>query len=206
MASGQNRALVLVREAFFLILALALSATVLHATRVRPINLEEMTTLADRIVSGRVVEVRGMKDPELGRDVTLVTLEVDRAVKGRADRILTFKQIGSLEAATVRGVRITGLPRYRSGEEVILFLAGTTASGLTAPLGLGQGKFVIHEDQNGRRTAVNEFGNTSLLEGLSPGASQRLGGTAREWRGRRGIPPETLLNMAESLGRQPHRP
>lgn len=203
MTARRNHAPALVREAFFLILALVLSATVLHATRVRPINLEEMTQVAKRIFSGRVVDVRDMEDPKLGRRVTLVTIDVDRAVKGRADRTITFKQIAGPDPRT--GIRsgIVGMPRYSKGEEVVLFLAGEGSTGLTSTLGLGQGKFVILGGRGGRRQAANEWANRSLLEGLSQEALGRLGSSAQQWRGRRGIPPEALLNMVETLKRKP---
>jgi len=203
MASGQNRALALVRETLLPILALALSVSALHATRVRPINLEEMTKVAKRIFSGRVVEVRDMEDPKLGRRVTLVTVDVDRAVKGRADRTITFKQIAGPDPRT--GIRsgIVGMPLYSKGEEGVLFLAGEGPTGLTSTLGLGQGKFVILGGRGGRRQAANEWANRSLLEGMSQEALGRLGTSAQYWRGRRGIPPEALLNMVETLKRKP---
>ena len=175
MAVRYNRASALVLEALFPILVLIFSATALHATRVRLVNLEELTQRADRIFSGRVADVRDIEDPKLGRRVTLVTVDVDRAVKGRVDRTITFKQIAGPDPRT--GVRsgIVGMPLYSKGEEVILFLAGESASGLTSPLGLGQGKFVILEDKKGQRRALNGAANKMLFSNLSLDAGRRLG-------------------------------
>ena len=94
---------------------------------------------------------------------------------------------------------IPGLPRFREEEEVLLFLYGDSSSGFTSPVGLGQGKFTIFSDKNGKSMAVNGFWNRNLFRKLSPEAERRLGKKASRWRGTRGIPPEKILEMVESL-------
>ena len=175
------------------------------ATRIRPANLEELTSFADRIFSGRIIEVRQSRDPELDRLVTIVTVRVEWAVKGKVGRTVTFKQLAGPDLGLGRGRGVVGMPTYRQGEKVFLFLAKEGSSGLTTTLGLGQGKFIILEDRKGGGMAVNGTANRYLFKNLSAEATNRLGAVAREWRGRKGIPPETLINMVEALKGKPQQ-
>lgn len=184
-----------------LILVLALGLGPLHASLIRSLNIEEMTARADRIFSGRVVDVRVGRDPEIGREVTYTTFVVGRGVKGEVRGRVTIKTLGGRAVDERRPSAHEGVPRFRKGEEVILFLYGNSPLGLTSPVGFGQGKFAVVEDKEGRRLAVNGLGNRNLLRGLSRAAVARLGSSARVWKGRKAIPPDTLLEMIAELAR-----
>jgi hypothetical protein len=151
-----------------------------------------MTGRAERIFAGRCVDAQVTRDASLGFDVTTLTFEVTRAVKGGQGDRVTVKVLG-------RGAGIVGMPRFRPGEEVVLFLYGESALGLSSPVGLGQGKFSVFEDKLGRRRAVNSHGNKTLFRELSPRARGRLGPAASRWKGRQSIPPDELLDLVESL-------
>ena len=86
------------------------------------------------------------------------------------------------------------VPVVREGEEVVLFLYGASDLGLTSPVGLGSGRFRVVRDKQGKRLAINDFGNATLMEGLSPGARLRVGGITRE------LTPNALLDLADTLG------
>lgn len=187
---------------------LSLSAAVLiasasvapaFASRVRILSLEEMTQHAARVFSGRCVQVRVHRDPTLERTVTLVTFEVDRAVKGAGPKRLTVKLLGDQRAVKEKGRGIEGVPRFLEGEEVILFLYGDSRSGLTSPVGFGQGKFTVVNDKQGRKVALNGLGNETLFRGLSSEAKGKLGDHADRWKGGDGIPLEALLEMVTRL-------
>ena len=184
--------------ACLLVLPAAIHAPPLMASRVKPVNLEEMTASAKTIVSGECVSVEIVRDPELGLDVASITLRVDRTVKGRADEIVTVRMIVGA-GAPERGSGVAGMPRFEPGERVILFLYGESASGLTSPVGLGQGKFTVHRDKQGREVALNGFPNRLLFQRLSADALTRLGERPMQWKDREGLPPSTLLEMVESL-------
>lgn len=154
-----------------LVLALVTPA---RASLVRPINLEEMALSAAKIVHGRCVDVAVETDPSLGQAVTRVTIAVTRQVKGRDGRRLTFRVLGDREErAGARGSE-DGVPRFKRGEELILFLYGESRSGLTSPVGFGQGKFTVLTDKRGRRLAFNARSNEGLLRKLSPAAEERM--------------------------------
>jgi hypothetical protein len=178
----------------------------IDASRIRPVNLEEMTTRADRIFRGRCTGVRIARDPETGQMVTHVTFVVDRAVKGKVRGNLKIKLLGEQDFSRAPRRGIKGLPRFRQGEEVILFLYGDSRSGLTSPVGFGQGKFTLIKNKIGEPKATNAFANENLFRGLSPAAKRDLGDQVSRWKGRREIPPDVLLEMVDALSRSASPP
>lgn len=189
------------------------------ASQIRSLNLEDLARRADRIVQGRVVEVTAERDVVLGRAVTSTTLRVERSVKGRLQGLITFRSLGARPAGPgragsgsqgrgpVRSTAVRGMPEFRPGERIVLFLYADSPLGLTSPVGFGQGKFSIVQDPKGGSLAINAFGNRSLLRGLSEAARRRLGGKTEGWKGRGPIPLENLLDLIEALvddaGRRP---
>jgi hypothetical protein len=85
------------------------------------------------------------------------------------------------------------------GEDVVLFLYGDSGSGLTSPVGFGQGKFRIVKDKSGREIALNATGNRTLFRGLSKGAETRLARDRKSWKGWSDVPPDALLDLAAGL-------
>lgn len=155
-----------------LICALALSGSVLQAraSQVRLLTLEEMTGRAARIFAGRCLRVKAVEAGAHGIPMMEVTFEVHQSLKGDARGTVTVRQPGRVGQ---RGGGIPGLPSFRAGEEVLLFLYGESPSGNSSPVGLGQGKFTVLTDKEGHRWAVNEFGNRNLLPAPAPGNGRR---------------------------------
>lgn len=132
----------------------ALAATA-HATTLLPLDALELARRADRIFEGEVVSVERAID-ENRLPVMFVTIRVTDGIKNAyPGETITFKQIDEF---------IPGLPHYEAGEHVLLFLAGVSRLGLTAPLGLGQGRFRVGEDVLGRKMLINDFSNLHLFE------------------------------------------
>jgi hypothetical protein len=185
------------RRAFAALAVALCCVTPLTASRVRPVNLEEMTARADRILSGECVEVEIVRDPQLALDVASVTLRVNRSLKGAATETLTLRMLAGGSDLNSGGV--AGVPGFAPGEEVILFLYGESSLGLTSPVGLGQGKFTVLTNKEGREIAVNGFGTAPLFRQLSPEALTRLGNQVEQWKDREGIPASVLLDMVSTL-------
>ena len=176
-------------------LVAALFVTRAHATQVRPINIEEMTERAATIFAGRCLNVRVEHDPKLGRDVTAATFRVERSIKGTAGTTITVRMPWASMVAIPSGV-----PSFARGDEVVLFLYGESATGMRAPVGLGQGRFRILTYKHGRRMAMNDVGNRNLMHGVSASARERLAGIPGL--SREGIlNPETLLESVDGLVR-----
>ena len=192
------------------VLAVVLCVTVLApppllASQVRLVNLEQMTQRAARIFSGRCTGVDVVFDSNLGRDVTVATFHVQRAVKGVSDKTVMVRM---LDVAAVHGAASdvpAGVPTFRPGEEVVLFLYGESAQGLSSPVGLGQGRFRILTDKKGRKVALNDFANSNLLNDLRPETRARLKLKDDPSTGKTAPPqseeiePTALLDAAEGL-------
>jgi hypothetical protein len=62
------------------------------------INLEQISSHADRIFYGRCVEIQVGTDAPLGQNVRYATFAPRRLVKGRASGRITIKLLGNQEA------------------------------------------------------------------------------------------------------------
>ena len=120
---------------------------VAQSTVVLEVGLEEMTHASQVIFRGAVAEV--VVGERVGRDgaiVTTTTFHVVDVLKGSAHIPSTGKFALVLPGGTFgdRTLRIPGMPVFKEGEEVLLFLEAT-ANGHTI-CGLQQGVFRVRED------------------------------------------------------------
>jgi hypothetical protein len=104
------------------------------------------------------VRVQEQVDPDTGTPVRVVSLRVrevlksnDRARRGRpsAGSVYQFRQWNH---PVLRRTHLR-MPQYAVGEEVLLFLAGTSSEGLTSPFALDQGKFTVRTIQKRNRVS-----------------------------------------------------
>ena len=191
--------------ALFCVFSSLLGSSLL-ASQVRLVNLEQMTQRAARIFSGRCIETRVENDPALGRDVTVATFRVQRAVKGVSGDTVTVRM---LSGGTSLGDEPAGVPHFNRGDEVVLFLYGESSLGLSSTVGLGQGSFKVLTDKQGRRFAFNEVANRNLMRAMRPEATARLRDRLRVPAGTEGaetVDPASLLDMAEALLDREPRP
>jgi hypothetical protein len=175
--------------------------TPVFASQIRTLNLEQLTGHADRIFHGRCLSVTVGTDPDLGQTVTYVTFSQYRAMKGSFHGKLTVKLLGNQTSQAGPAEATEGIPRFEAGEEVVLFLYGESARGLTSPVGFGQGKFKVVKDKSRIPQAINGFSNERLLDGLSSAAQAKLGARVEHLHGRRPIPLDDFLEMVQSLAR-----
>lgn len=169
-----------------------------RASQVRPMTLEEMVERAGVVVAGRCAAVRVVEDEAHRMPVTELTFDVREWIKGpRRDR-LTIRQPGAMTRAGGRG-GFAGLPAFEVGEEVVLLLYPESRSGMTSPVGLGQGKFTVRTDKQGRRWAIGAFGGLARDEPGSadtPHAAGAAGGRSG------GVAEEVLLHRLRELVRR----
>ena len=155
-------------------LAAALAAALAVATPAAsrdaiPLGFDELVDRAARIVYGTVRSVDPGRDAE-GIPATWITLDVGETLKGPVATTLTYKQVGvpePLPDGTL--LRLPGLPRYRVGDEVVVFLHGESRRGFTSPVGLGQGFFRAEDGPKGRavRAALAAGGAEDLPDFLA---------------------------------------
>lgn len=119
-----------------LALLLGLGGPPAHATVLRSLNLTELCDTSPTIVRGRVVQTRSAWRG--GRIYTAVTLRVNRSLSGakRAGDTVTFWRLGGAVGRIAQ--RVIGAPRFRAGEQVVVFLH--TRRGRLFVTGMLQGK------------------------------------------------------------------
>ncbi len=162
-------------------------------------NLEQMVDAADRIFVGKVIDTMEDYIQAAGGElpVTVYTFEVDEVLRGDIGNTLTIQQFGHRSDVFGRG-----MPHYKVGSTVVLFLHADSQYGLTSPVGLGQGDFLVKMDGARKVSVSNSRGNQGLLQGPridamleaeSPEAAQRLKSS------RRGLPYGWFRGMVIKL-------
>ena len=141
------------------------------ATVVVHLGLEEMSQASDVIAHAAVKSVEVIA-PSPGVLLTRITFHARDVVRGEGDfhsGDLTVVVIGGRGAD--REVRIPGMPTFRVGEEVLIFLERTDHG--HAFTGLSQGVFRIHfEPMTGAPVASRSIRGLGLVN-LDPGGKMR---------------------------------
>ena len=119
------------------------AATVLQATTVQRLALEDLVKKAHHIVSGKVRDSRTFWSDNGKLILTSYTIDVDENIKGQNPRTLELTTIGGKIGGLE--LHVSGMPSFEKGESTILF---TESSGsYEVVLGLGQGKFTIENGE-----------------------------------------------------------
>ena len=145
------------------------SAPAAHATVMRRLSLEELALGADAIVHGVVVRA-GTQGAASGNPMpfSVARIAVLEWIAGNeaADHVIVREP-----GARWRGkeVRLMGAPRYREGDEVLVFLARRGAHYRT--YGMSQGVFLVAPSTTGPRPAHRELEHVSYLEPRAGGSA-----------------------------------
>lgn len=130
-----------------LLLSLALTSLVprAHATTVLKVDVSQMTTMSEWVVRARVTAVENIVKAADGEgpftDVHLAIDEVYRGPAGTAPaRTLVVRLMGGAMGNGL-AMKVPGMPRFKVGEEAVLFLEKTTLG--FVPCGLEQGVWRI---------------------------------------------------------------
>lgn len=150
------------------------------ALSTRQLNMADMVRQSAEIVAGTVTGV-GQGFDERGLPYTEVTLAVAETIRGSAGATLVFRQFGlqtpiaAAEGRKYLGV-VAGMPRYATGEQVVLFLTQPSPIGFRTTIGLEQGRFKLRGGnfENGVDNA-GLFRNVDFSKGsLSPKERQMV--------------------------------
>ena len=163
-----------------IVLALAalalLSASYAAATTVQKMSLRDLAKNSDAIVLARVEDETARYDAN--KEIyTYITVRVLDPVKGpKKDDVITIRQLGGTvdKIASI----VPGMPTFKKGEEVVLFLTGKDGAGYPWVMGLQQGKYSVTADEKGEKHVRNEIDGLVLV---APGgkASEAEAGKAQ---------------------------
>lgn len=135
-----------------------------QATTVRMVNLPDMASRSDRIFFGQCLSAEVIEDTDRNLAYTEYRFRVIEEIKGvRAGEEVVFRQFLGFSLASAP---VVGIPGYRVGEKLLLFLAPDSRLGLTSPSGLQQGAF-RQMQREGQAGFLNGAGNRNLAFQLS---------------------------------------
>lgn len=164
-----------------------------QSTVMLQLDLQELTTRADKIFRGTVIGVTEGTLEAGGGELPTVSyrIAVDEMFKGEATEvkgdkaIVEIRMVGSLELdkadenGNLHFSPFRDVPRLSVGGNYVLFTTPESAIGLSVTVGLGQGAFSVYAD-DGEFMAVNEFNNAGLgLNGDGPVEYNKLGAQIR---------------------------
>jgi hypothetical protein len=159
-------------------LALLLGPSIQAAT-VQQMNLQELVGRAHLIFRGTVLDVREGKVAVGGGELPTYTyrIRVDEAFKGtfsevKGMQIAEVTTIGKLPVVQGPNARLVNalpeIPRLQVGKDYLLLTTQPSSVGLSVPVGLGQGSFLV-SGKPGQEIAVNGNNNLGLFLGMTSG-------------------------------------
>jgi len=155
----------ILRWTFSLILIGALG-TLLTATTVIPMSIEELTSAATHIFRGHVIDSRSAWDDQHSTIYTYTRLQVDETLKGSNSSVITVKQLGG--SAGGYTLHVAGVHPWSNGENVVLFLRPSDEhDGTFSVVGLMQGDFRVRRSATGEMIADNGL-HLSAAMAMSP--------------------------------------
>ena len=126
----------MMRRPFILVLAGLTLATTVHATTFVAMNERTLARSADAIVVGHIERLEAVAGRD-GRISTLVTVAVERTLKGQVNERIMLRQPGGQVGD--RGMWIAGSPEFHTGDHNLLFLsAHHDGTARTTAFGMGQ--------------------------------------------------------------------
>lgn len=161
---GRGTLFLLMRSRAVSLLFLLVLAPFVQAQRgalVKPRNLDELTSKADRIVHAYVLSAKVEPYPQYRNlSTVVVAMRVDDTLKGESVQNLTFREFiwDFRDKHDAAG--------YRKGQEIVLFLNKPAADGLTSTSGVQQGRFAVEHDRSGQAFVRANSANHVLLAGV----------------------------------------
>lgn len=127
------------------------AGTAAQATVYVAADLTDLVNESRAIVYGRVSETRAVLVDSRQRVETLVTLDVEAALKGEPGRTVVFRVPGG-EIGRYRSI-LVGAPTFELDAEVVVFLAGA-APAIPHVVGLSQGVLRVARDSRSESLVV----------------------------------------------------
>lgn len=177
----------------------------LFGTSVRQVNLSQMVQYADRVFYGKCLSAEVKLDPDSGVMVQEYRFQVMESLKGVGEGdVVVVRQLSNLGRG---GPAIPGMPSYRKGQELLLFLHGNSRLGLTSPVGMAQGTFRKLKLADGEVGFMNPQGNRNLSRDLgrqSPAAEVLTGEELQYLDSGEPVPLSMFREMVGKLDRFHH--
>ena len=156
-----------------LVLSVVCWATGGRATTFVVASINQLAAASDAIVLGQVTDIQGHESA--GHLETLVTLAIERSLRGAGSDTLTLVQDGGAVGNVHRWT--FGAPTFFVGERVLVF-ARRDSSGALATTFLGMGKFRVVRSSDGSEFALRNLDESTVLSSGS-GQTDPVAGRSR---------------------------
>ena len=133
-----------------------------EAGTAQKLEIENLVGQCDQGFEGRVQHIRVVEAGQK-RIETEVTFSVSRRFWGAGGSELVVRMPGGV-LPDGRGLVLPGLPRFREGEELLLFLSAESRTGTRVPVGLAQGRFRIERRAGSAKTLVRDQDELELYD------------------------------------------
>lgn len=147
-------------------------ASLATATTVQKFSLADLAKKSETIVLARVEDETARWEDGKREIYTYITLRVLDPVKGMGKKAENGKSAKNEETITIRQLGgtvdnmssiVPGMPSFRRGEEVVVFLSAKDAKGYPWVVGLQQGKYTVYSDENGIKQVRNDVDGMSTM-------------------------------------------
>ena len=139
-----------------------LGASLASATTVQKFSRHDLSKKSDSIVMAKVTDVYSTQDAVSKEIYTYINLNVLESVKGaKGEKTITIRQLGGSVGNLISVV--PGMPGFKTGEEVVVFLSVRDREGYPWVMGLQQGKYSVVTDENGLKHVRNELDGITML-------------------------------------------
>jgi hypothetical protein len=142
------------------------------ATTVQKFTVSDLAKKSESIVLARVEDETARVDEGTKEIYTYITLRVIDDVKGakrndnaknpKAEEMITIRQLGGSVGNLISVV--PGMPTFRKGEEVVVFLSAKDRAGYPWVMGLQQGKYTVTTGEDGFKQVRNEMDGLTVME------------------------------------------
>jgi hypothetical protein len=139
----------------------SLWAAVAQATVLVPMDTQELTTRADRVLLGVVESQAAHWTSDHQAIYTDVTVRVTQSYKGGVapgERVVVRREGGNLDGL---GMRVFGAAQFTVGEEVVLFTE--KRGGVAYTVGMTQGKLHVYQDADGVKRVAADLAAVAFM-------------------------------------------
>jgi hypothetical protein len=131
-----------------------------EATIFRAVELDEKVEHSSSIVVGQITRQEARWDAERKNILTYSTFRIEKTLKGQPAQEITIVTPGGTVGNVAQ--EIIGVPRFREGEEHVVFVRNTQAGPTVAYL--EQGDYRVEKNARGERLAVPAVSSNVLVD------------------------------------------
>jgi hypothetical protein len=149
-----------------------LGVNLANATTVQKFTVSDLAKKSETIVLARVEDESARMEEGSKEIYTYITLAVIDGVKGskrndnaknpKGEELITIRQLGGTVGNLISVV--PGMPTFRKGEEVVVFLSAKDKAGYPWVMGLQQGKYTVTMDSDGFKQVRNDVDGLTTVD------------------------------------------